>query len=280
MASASSATPSLGTGSKVGQAGTKRKTTATSDNRAANDNTANRRQKENQTYVEMAESLPLDPKDTKDLDRASVLRVTINYVKFRDMISENEWRAPQGRQQKQLAKVKGLNSLVSDTFKALDGFILVIAGDGSLSYVSDNISDHLGLKQVDVIGHNIRDLVHPQDFMEVAHIFSDHEPMVKPDLEESMLQSRQKHFVVRMRSTFSASVRSITRCASFKPMYCSAQVSYRPSTQPMNPYKREVAQVTVLCRVAGLVDVKDMCLGVCVMSKLDMTYNCRFVDNK
>lgn len=34
--------------------------------------------------------------------------------------------------------------------------------------------------QVDVIGHNIRDLVHPQDFMEVAHIFSDHEPMVKP----------------------------------------------------------------------------------------------------
>ena len=65
-----------------------------------------------------------------------------------------------------------------------------------------------------------------------------------------------------------------------QPMYCSAQVSYRPSTQPMNPYKREVAQVTVLCRVAGLVDVKDMCLGVCVMSKLDMTYNCRFVDNK
>ena len=46
------------------------------------------------------------------------------------------------------AEVKGLNSLVSDTFKALDGFILVIAGDGSLSYVSDNISDHLGLKQV------------------------------------------------------------------------------------------------------------------------------------
>ena len=36
------------------------------------------------------------------------------------------------------------------------------------------------------------------------------------DLEEVLLQSRQKHFVVRMRSTFSASVRSITRCASFK----------------------------------------------------------------
>ena len=36
------------------------------------------------------------------------------------------------------------------------------------------------LWQVDVIGHNIRDLVHPQDFMEVAHIFSDQEPMVKP----------------------------------------------------------------------------------------------------
>ena len=46
------------------------------------------------------------------------------------------------------AEVKGLDSLAKDTFRALDGFILVISGDGSLSYVSDNISEHLGLKQV------------------------------------------------------------------------------------------------------------------------------------
>ena len=52
--------------------------------------------------------------------------------------------------------MKGLNSLASDTFKALDGFILVIAGDGSLSYVSDNISDHLGLKQVRGGGVRVR----------------------------------------------------------------------------------------------------------------------------
>ena len=51
-----------------------------------------------------------------------------------------------------LAEVKGIDSLMSDTFRALDGFILVISGDGSLSYVSDNISDHLGLKQVRVRG--------------------------------------------------------------------------------------------------------------------------------
>ena len=50
------------------------------------------------------------------------------------------------------AEVKGIDSLMSDTFKALDGFILVISGDGSMSYVSDNISNHLGLKQVRVKG--------------------------------------------------------------------------------------------------------------------------------
>ena len=56
------------------------------------DSTNNRRQKENQTYIDMAESIPLPEKDTKDLDRASVLRVTIGYVKLRESVNMSKER--------------------------------------------------------------------------------------------------------------------------------------------------------------------------------------------
>ena len=56
------------------------------------DSTNNRRQKENQTYIDMAESIPLPEKDTKDLDRASVLRVTIGYVKLRESVNTSKER--------------------------------------------------------------------------------------------------------------------------------------------------------------------------------------------
>ena len=54
------------------------------------DSTSSRRQKENQTYSDKADSIPL--KDTKDLDRASILRVAIGYVKLRDSVNTNKER--------------------------------------------------------------------------------------------------------------------------------------------------------------------------------------------
>ena len=56
------------------------------------DSTNNRRQKENQTYIDMAEGIPLPEKDTKDLDRASVLRVTIGYVRLRESLGNAKER--------------------------------------------------------------------------------------------------------------------------------------------------------------------------------------------
>jgi PAS domain-containing protein len=226
----------------------------------------------------MAEGIPLPEKDTKDLDRASVLRVTIGYVRLRESLGNAKERTK--HRMEVARKVKGMDSVTEEMFKALDGFLLVISNEGLITFASESVADHLGLREVDVMGHNIRDLVHPQDFMEVAHIFADHDPLVKPDLEHELLQSSQKHFVVRMRSTFSASVRSITRCASFKPIYCSAKVTYQPSTNPLFPYKREIARISVICRVAGTVDLRDMCIGTCVMTKHDIQYNCVYVDNK
>lgn len=48
-----------------------------------------RRRRENDTFSDMAEVLPIQ-ENAKDLDKASILRVAINYLKLRDLVGENE----------------------------------------------------------------------------------------------------------------------------------------------------------------------------------------------
>lgn len=48
-------------------------------------------------------------------------------------------------------KMNLLNDLVEKekfALQSLDGFLLVLSADGDVTYVSDNISDHLGLSKV------------------------------------------------------------------------------------------------------------------------------------
>lgn len=46
-----------------------------------------RRQKENDTFTDIAQALPLS-ENAKELDKASVLRVAIHYLKLRDMLAD------------------------------------------------------------------------------------------------------------------------------------------------------------------------------------------------
>ena len=48
-----------------------------------------RRRRENDTFTDMAEVLPIQ-ENAKDLDKASILRVAINYLKLRDLVGERD----------------------------------------------------------------------------------------------------------------------------------------------------------------------------------------------
>lgn len=49
-----------------------------------------RRRRENDTFSEMAEVLPIQ-ENAKDLDKASILRVAINYLKLRGLVDEKDF---------------------------------------------------------------------------------------------------------------------------------------------------------------------------------------------
>ncbi len=57
-----------------------------------------RRQRENDTFLDIAETLPIQ-ENTKDLDKASILRVAIHYLKLRDVLSEGSPSAPDGEEE-------------------------------------------------------------------------------------------------------------------------------------------------------------------------------------
>ena len=48
-----------------------------------------RRRKENDTFTDIAEALPIQ-ENAKDLDKASILRVAIHFLKLREMVGEKE----------------------------------------------------------------------------------------------------------------------------------------------------------------------------------------------
>ena len=48
-----------------------------------------RRRRENDTFTDMAEVLPIQ-ENAKDLDKASILRVAINFLKLRDLVGDKD----------------------------------------------------------------------------------------------------------------------------------------------------------------------------------------------
>ncbi len=59
-----------------------------------------RRQKENDTFAEIAQTLPTK-EHAKDLDKASVLRVAINFMKLRTFIGESGEEIPETEEEEE-----------------------------------------------------------------------------------------------------------------------------------------------------------------------------------
>ncbi|XP_055790579.1 neuronal PAS domain-containing protein 4-like isoform X2 [Salvelinus fontinalis] len=100
---------------------------------------------------------------------------------------------------------------------ALHGFILILSSQGKLVYVSENVSDYLGLSMVDVLqGDTFYDLVESQDV-----------ETVRSNLETDNTTSTERSFVCRMHTS-----------KAFRLEYgscCSIMVRGHYQTVPQSP---------------------------------------------
>ncbi|XP_075700628.1 neuronal PAS domain-containing protein 3 isoform X6 [Rhinoderma darwinii] len=145
-----------------------------------------RRGKENFEFYELAKLLPLPAAITSQLDKASIIRLTISYLKMRDFANQGDppWNLRmEGPPPNTSVKVIGSqrrrspSSLAIDIFdshlgshilQSLDGFVFALNQEGKFLYISETVSIYLGLSQVELTGSSMFDYVHPGDHVEMA----------------------------------------------------------------------------------------------------------------
>uniref|UniRef100_A0A8C6PD66 Neuronal PAS domain-containing protein 3 n=1 Tax=Nothobranchius furzeri TaxID=105023 RepID=A0A8C6PD66_NOTFU len=145
-----------------------------------------RRGKENFEFYELAKMLPLPGAITSQLDKASIIRLTISYLKMRDFANQGDppWNLriegpPPNTSVKAIGtqRRRSHSTIASEIFEphlgshilqSLDGFVFALNKEGRFLYISETVSIYLGLSQVELTGSSVFDYIHPGDHVEMA----------------------------------------------------------------------------------------------------------------
>ncbi|XP_067099107.1 hypoxia inducible factor 1 subunit alpha a [Osmerus mordax] len=172
-----------------------------------------RRGKESEVFYELAQELPLPHSVSSNLDKASIMRLTISYLRMRKMLNTVE---PAEVEESELDC-----QLNGSYLKALDGFLMVLSDDGDMIYLSDSVNRCLGLAQFDVTGHSVFDYTHPCDQEELREMLVHRTASSKKSKE----QTTERSFFLRMKCTLTSRGRTVNvKSATWKVLHCSGHV--------------------------------------------------------
>uniref|UniRef100_A0A8C1ANP2 Hypoxia-inducible factor 1-alpha n=1 Tax=Cyprinus carpio carpio TaxID=630221 RepID=A0A8C1ANP2_CYPCA len=169
-----------------------------------------RRGKESEVFYELAHQLPLPHNVTSHLDKASIMRLTISYLRMRKLLSSDE-------EEKENELECQLNSFY---LKALEGFLMVLSEDGDMVYLSENVSKSMGLTQFDLTGHSIFEFSHPCDHEELREML-----VHKTGSKKTKEQNTERSFFLRMKCTLTSRGRTVNiKSATWKVLHCAGHV--------------------------------------------------------
>jgi PAS domain-containing protein len=118
-----------------------------------------RRDRLNKLIEEMRMLVPMISTRTKksDTTRSSILRLTANFLRVSRLFPQDAKTEEKG--------TSG-NSLVSEGLphlESMDGFFFILAEDGRILFVSENIDKFIGFSQIELMGFPIFNFAHPGD---------------------------------------------------------------------------------------------------------------------
>ncbi|XP_051873219.1 hypoxia inducible factor 1 subunit alpha a isoform X2 [Pristis pectinata] len=178
-----------------------------------------RRSKESEVFYELAHELPLPHSVTSHLDKASIMRLTISYLRMRKLLNDRDAELEADLE-------KQLNSFY---LKALEGFVMVLTQDGDMIYMSENVNKCMGLTQFELIGHSIFDFTHPCDHEEMREMLSHRQGLSKKGKD----QNTERNFFLRMKCTLTSRGRTVNiKSATWKVLHCTGHIRvYKSSNE-------------------------------------------------
>uniref|UniRef100_A0A1B0BU88 BHLH domain-containing protein n=1 Tax=Glossina palpalis gambiensis TaxID=67801 RepID=A0A1B0BU88_9MUSC len=228
-----------------------------------------RRSRETEIFSELAQMLPLKKEDVIQLDKASIMRIAIAYLKLRDALnmfpnrqqlsdvlnssqikdddcsvnpissdidacSQSTLSADEDdlistaseqilpKQERNAYEDNEFNQVLQET---LDGFLLILTSDGDLAYVTDNVSDYLGITKIDILGQPIWEYAHQCDHAELKDLLNvKRNGTIEKVKEEHLLNdgiaTDHRDAFVRLKCTLTSRGRSINiKSASYKVIH-------------------------------------------------------------
>ncbi|XP_072253684.1 aryl hydrocarbon receptor-like [Leuresthes tenuis] len=195
----------------------------------------------------LASLLPFPEEVTASLDKLSILRLSVSYLRAKNFFSvaltsrnaagvhddDNRTAAPE-------SKIPEGELLL----QALNGFVLVITASGAIFYSSHTIQDYLGFHQTDVMHQSVFELVHTEDQQELR---------------------RNLHWALNPPPP-AASSASQESPQETEPDSSSALVTYNPEQLP--PENSSFLERSFVCRFRCLLDNSSGFLALNIQGRL------------
>ncbi|KAM6898844.1 endothelial PAS domain-containing protein 1 isoform 2-T2 [Lycodopsis pacificus] len=206
-----------------------------------------RRRVESEVFEDLSRLLPLQPSVRAHLDKPSVIRLTLSYIRMHTLLKavsgEPGTKAKAshiltcgqvmerhgcdgGREEKESETEEVEASEETNLYlRILEGFLIVLSAEGDMIYLSDNVSKYMGLTQNELMGHNIFEFTHPCDHEEIRN-------NLRLTAEEVWCGAK-RDFVMRIKSALTHRGRSANlKSATWKVLHCQgrAKVCVAPSS--------------------------------------------------
>ncbi|XP_059143272.1 hypoxia-inducible factor 1-alpha-like isoform X2 [Physella acuta] len=177
-----------------------------------------RRGKETEVFMELSNCLPMAESISSQLDKASVMRLSISMLKIYNILNNTFYKSEDGKSLSKKSKGDKLDQLYQ---KALEGFAFILSQEGDIVYLSESVTKYLGLQQIELMGQSIYEFTHPCDHDEIKEMLT-----VKPSAQQKTPSNTENRiFFLRMKCTLTAKGRNVNlKSATFKVMKCSGRL--------------------------------------------------------
>ncbi|XP_047459073.1 endothelial PAS domain-containing protein 1b [Mugil cephalus] len=195
-----------------------------------------RRSKETEVFYELAHQLPLPHSISSHLDKASIMRLAISFLRTHKLLASSSSSDDDGDGQ--------MDSLY---LKSLEGFITVVTSDGDMIFLSENINKFMGLTQVELTGHSIFDFTHPCDHEEIRENLS-LKTAGSGFSKKGKELSTERDFFMRMKCTVTNRGRTVNlKSASWKVLHCTGHLKMYSSCPPRVPREPPLTCAVLMC---------------------------------